>query len=548
MQHPFSRHALALAATTLAAGLLVGCGKQDAATPAASAAASAQPSPSAQATDGKRLVLALMGEPEQGFDPIKGWGRYGNPLFQSTLLKRTDKLEMEGDLATEWTLSADKKTWTVTIRDDVKFSDGTPLTAEDVAFTFETGKKAAGVLDLNSMESAKALNPTTVEIKLTKPHITFLNSMVTIGIVPKHAYQADYSEKPMGSGPFQFVTWDKGQQLVIEPNPHYYGNKTPFEGITLLYTGEDASIAAARSGQAQIAVVTPSVAGTIPAGMERLVVQSVDNRGILFPMQPAGRKTADGKPIGNDVTADPAIRQAINIAIDRKKLTEGVLGGYGTPAWGVADGLPWDNPEQRLPDSDIEGAKAILKQAGWVEKDGKLSKNGKPARFSMLYPANENVRQSLALAVADMIKPLGIQVDIAGKSWNEIDREMHSSAVLFGWGSHDPLEIYNLYSAKMAGIEYYNAGYYSNPTVTQHLDKAQQANSFEESLPHWKNAMWDGKTGFGMKGDSAWAWMVNLQHIYFVNKCLDIGPRQIEPHGHGYPITWNMQDWKWTCK
>ena len=100
----------------------------------------------------------------------------------------------------------------------------------------------------------------------------------------------------------------------------------------------------------------------------------------------------------------------------------------------------------------------------------------------------------------------------------------------------------------MAGIEYYNAGYYSNPTVTQHLDKAQQANSFEESLLHWKNAMWDGKTGFGMKGDSAWAWMVNLQHIYFVNKCLDIGPRQIEPHGHGYPITWNMQDWKWTCK
>ena len=56
----------------------------------------------------------------------------------------------------------------------------------------------------------------------------------------------------------------------------------------------------------------------------------------------------------------------------------------------------------------------------------------------MLYPANENVRQSLALAVADMIKPLGIQVDIAGKSWNEIDREMHSSAVLFGWGLTRP--------------------------------------------------------------------------------------------------------------
>ena len=50
-----------------------------------------------------------------------------------------------------------------------------------------------------------------------------------------------------------------------------------------------------------------------------------------------------------------------------------------------------------------------------------------------------------------------------------------------------------------------------------------------------------------MKGDAAWAWLVNLDHLYFVNKCLDIGPRQIEPHGHGYPLTWNMQDWKWTC-
>ena len=50
-------------------------------------------------------------------------------------------------------------------------------------------------------------------------------------------------------------------------------------------------------------------------------------------------------------------------------------------------------------------------------------------------------------------------------------------------------------------------------------------------------------TDFGMKGDAAWAWLVNLDHLYFVNKCLDIGPRQIEPHGHGYPLTWNMQDW-----
>ena len=89
-----------------------------------------------QAAPLKRLVLAVKGEPEQGFDPIKGWGEYGHPLFQSTLIKHDANLKLVGDLATKWELSSDQRTWTITLRDGVKFADGKPLTAEDVAFTF----------------------------------------------------------------------------------------------------------------------------------------------------------------------------------------------------------------------------------------------------------------------------------------------------------------------------------------------------------------------------------------------------------------------------
>ncbi|HEX2727660.1 MAG TPA: ABC transporter substrate-binding protein, partial [Beijerinckiaceae bacterium] len=60
-------------------------------------------------------------------------------------------------------------------------------------------------------------------------------------------------------------------------------------------------------------------------------------------------------------------------------------------------------------------------------------------------------------------------------------------------------------------------------------------------------AEWDGATGYGMRGDAAWAWLVNLDHIYFANACLDLGKLQIEPHGHGWPITAGISDWKWTC-
>ena len=535
--------------STLAAALVLALGACSQQTPPQKADASAPASAVAeQNADGRRLVLAVKGEPEQGFDPLKSWGEYGNPLFQSTLLKRNEKLDLEGDLATQWELSKDRKTWTITIRDDAKFADGQPLTAEDVAFTYETARGAASTVDLTNLASAKATNTNTIEITLNQPQVTFTHILSTLGIVPKHAYKEGYADTPIGSGPFKFVSWTKGQQMIVEPNPHYYGNRPQFDRITFLFTQDDATVAAANANQVHVASVPPAVSKNVPPQMVSVSVKTVDNRGIMFPAVPTGKKTSDGLDLGNDITADPAIRKAINIAISRKQLVNGVLGGHGTPAWGVADELPWDNLEQRVPDDNIEGAKKLLQQAGWkINASGVLEKNGKEARIPLLYFSNDSTRQALALAVADMVKPLGIVFEVSGKTREEVKRLKHASAVLYGWGNHSPLEMYNLYSGSKAGKGSYNAGFYNNPKVNAYLDAAEQSASFEDSLPLWKKAMWDGTTGFGMKGDAAWAWLVNLDHLYFVNKCLDIGPRQIEPHGHGYPITWNIQDWKWTC-
>jgi ABC-type dipeptide transport system, periplasmic component len=80
------------------------------------------------------LLLAIGSEPEGGFDPINGWGRYGSPLFQSTLLKRDQNMDIVMDLAKAYEVSEDSLSWTVIIREDVKFSDGSNLTADDVVF------------------------------------------------------------------------------------------------------------------------------------------------------------------------------------------------------------------------------------------------------------------------------------------------------------------------------------------------------------------------------------------------------------------------------
>lgn len=93
-------------------------------------------------TDKERdeLILAIGGEPEDGFDPTTGWGLYGSPLFQSTLLSYDKDFNIVHDLATNYEVSDDGLTWTIALREDVQFSDGEPLTSEDVVFTFETTK------------------------------------------------------------------------------------------------------------------------------------------------------------------------------------------------------------------------------------------------------------------------------------------------------------------------------------------------------------------------------------------------------------------------
>ncbi|TDX30175.1 ABC transporter substrate-binding protein [Rhodovulum visakhapatnamense] len=496
------------------------------------------------------LVLAVGGEPETGFDPIMGWGRYGNPLFQATLLRREADLSLAGDLATGWTLSDDRLTWTITLRDDARFSDGTRLSAEDVAFTFNAARDGDGLTDLKVLKEARATGPLTVELELRHPQITFTGDLATLGIVPKASYGPDYARHPVGAGPFRLVEWREGEQLIVAPNPYWHGPEIPFPRVTFVFGAEAAGLALARTGAAQIVAVPPAEADAAPEGMQVLHVPSVDNRGVMFPMRPAGGTTAEGAPIGNDVTADRAIRVAVDQAVDRTALLALAVNGHGAPAHGPADGLPWDNPADRLSETGPDAARATLESAGWTDADGDglREKGGLKAQFQLVYPASDSVRQALALGVAEALKPVGIRAIPDGRSWDEIGRLMHSEPVVFGWGSHDPSEVFNLYESSLAGRGWYNPGFYANPAVDAHFAAAEASESYEASLPEWRAAQWDGTTGFGAKGDAAWTWLINIDHSYWVSDCLDLGPIQTEPHGHGWPITQGLPGWRWTCE
>jgi len=494
-----------------------------------------------------QLILAIGGEPDDGFDPTTGWGQYATPLFQSTLLKYDEEFNLKNDLAINYSVSEDGLKWTAKLRDSVTFSDGEPLTATDVVFTFTTAKNSASLVDLTNLKDVQSLDSHTVQFTLHKRNSTFIHFLTSLGIVPEHAYSNSYNEHPIGSGPYEMVQWDKGQQLILKANPHYYGKKPFFKKVIFLFLSQDAAFAAAKAGQVDVAMVTPALAEEQVEGMKLVVLKSVDNRGIVLPFVPDEGKTVDRLPIGNNVTSDVAIRKAMNIGVDREVLVQGVLKGYGTPAYSIADHLPWWNPETEIEkDGDVTKAKEILEEAGWKEtKDGIREKNGVKATFTLHYPSNDRIRQSLAIAFADRMKLLGINIEVKGKNWNDIGKELHSSATLFGLGSHDPLELYNAFSSKVSGNGLSNPNYYANERVDAYFEKALSATTQEEANAYWKKAQWDGETGFSNKGDAPWIWLVNIDHLFLMRENLVIGPQKIQPHEHDWPLTDFIENWHW---
>ncbi|MFD0962225.1 ABC transporter substrate-binding protein [Paenibacillus chungangensis] len=496
---------------------------------------------------GDELIVAIGSEPDAGFDPTRGWGRYGSPLFQSTLLKRDDQLRIVHDLATGYSVSEDGLQWEIELREDVQFSDGQPLTAMDVVYTFQTAAASGSSIDLTNMENVEERDGAVV-FTLKQPQSTFLYQLVATGIVPKHAHSDKYASEPIGSGPFLLRQWDRGQQLIVEANPLYYGERPIFNKLTFLFLNEDAAFAAAKAGEVDMAYIPSTFSKQPVEGMHLIALQTVDNRGIAFPYVQSGEVTEEGIAVGNDVTADSSIRKAMNVVIDRHALVDGILEGHGTPAYSSVDGLPWWNPDTVIQDGDAEEAKRILVAGGWSDSDGDgiMEKDGLKAEFSLLYPAGDATRQSLALAAADMALQAGIEIHVDGKSWDELESAMHANAVLFGWGSHDPLELYALHASENSGVAYYNTGYYGNPAVDDWMTKALEATTEEEAMSYWKKAQWDGETGFSALGDAPWAWLVNIEHLYLVRDDLDIGSPHIQPHGHGWPVTDNIVQWKWT--
>jgi len=329
----------------------------------------------AQAQPAGVLRVAVGADPAT-FDPAFNDLPVGNAVDLAVLegLFRLDpKNNVEKSLASDYSFSPDGMVFTVKIRSGKTFSNGDPLNAAAVAASFnrmldeKTGSIYRGLYA--SLGTVKAVGEDTVEFHLAEPngHILMLLASTAASIVNVKAVKemgAEYGRKPVGSGPYKVDRFVGGEGFRLVPNPTYSGNyPATLKSIDFIVVPEDGSrMALLETGAADIVErVPPESMAAINALKDAKVVNPPSMFSINMEMVLRG-------PL-----ADPRVRQALNLAIDRDGIAKGILGGLGTPSVGMVGPGTQDELRKTFPPIafDPEGAKKLLAEAGF--KPGQLS-------------------------------------------------------------------------------------------------------------------------------------------------------------------------------
>ncbi|GLZ01578.1 ABC transporter substrate-binding protein [Actinoplanes sp. NBRC 103695] len=486
------------------------------------------------------IVLATGGEPDT-LNPVLGFGVDGASLIFDGLVSRDGQNNLVPALAAELpAVSTDGRTVTAKLRPGVTFHNGTALTAEDVAFTYRSvlDPKVDSVLrsDLDMLTKVEATDASTVVFTLKYAYAPFLQRL-TLGIVPAKALQgqdinkAGFNQKPVGTGPYKVTSWTPGDRLVLAANDTYHGGKPANSGVIVAFVDDDNVRAQrARAGEFDAAELAPKLATTF-AGFTVQRVPSADYRGMMLPF-------------GRPVTGDTAIRQALNVAVDRGAMVKGVLGGAGEPAFGpVPPNSPFAEPSVAgNTAADTAEAGQLLDAAGWApDGDGIRAKGSQRAAFTLMYPAGDSLRKELALAVVADAKKAGIEIKLDGLTWDAIRPRMKADALIMGWGTpYDPDFIsYKLFGSQFAGEASYNPGHYNSPVADKALqdgrDHADEATRKQAYATFQKQ----------LATDVPWVFLTYLQHTYVVrNGITGVTPR-VEAHEHGVEnsLWWNVHTW-----
>ena len=360
---------------------------------------------SAEAGTGGRIVAALPTDPTS-MDPVKTGSLVVLSVFFNTfdqLTKITADGSLEPKLATKWTPNADLTTWDFTLREGVAFTNGEPLTADDVVFSFTRileDPTSENFGYLSSLASVAKVDDLTVRFTMKAPFSAFPRNTSLISIVPDQAYAAmgpeAFAAAPVGSGPFKFEKIQRGVAYDLVRNDSYWGEPAKLDAVSLVPVASDESrVNGVLSGSLDVAQISPAQVEPVK-GSGAANVQSELSNGVVF----LGVNSTAG------VLADEKIRRAVGLAIDKKAITDTVLSGLGEPATqmlapavegyvsGLSDG--GYNPDE---------AKKLLAEAGY---------NGESIDFEYALDGRIPLSGEVAQAIQGYLTTAGIKVNLVG--------------------------------------------------------------------------------------------------------------------------------------
>ncbi|MFQ6059537.1 MAG: ABC transporter substrate-binding protein [Anaerolineae bacterium] len=405
-------------------------------------------------------------------------------LIFGGLTRGNDEGEIIPDLAARWDISNDGLTYTFHLREDLRWHDGAPFTADDVVFTLKT-MQAPGyevhpdLADLWRSVIVTKVNQYTVRFTLSEPFAPFLD-YTTIGILPAHLLkdvpiealaEDPFNRHPVGTGPFM-VEDSNAAHILLKANPYFYGPRPYLDKIEFkFYPDYQSLFSAHQRGEIQ--------------GLSRVLTEDLARVGedeglILYSAQLAGC-TLIFLNLDELIFQEQEVRQALLLALDRQGLIDDLLGGQGVVAHSPLLPHSWAyDPAIKRYAYDPQGARALLDGAGWVDadEDGIREKGRLKLEFTLLTNADP-IRARMIEAISRQWERVGVKAHTQTVGVAELQAEFlrprQFQAVLFGWNSlsFDP-DPYPLWHSTQAQDEGQNYAGFANSEADTILEEARR--------------------------------------------------------------------------
>ncbi|MSP48764.1 MAG: ABC transporter substrate-binding protein [Alphaproteobacteria bacterium] len=406
----------------------------------------------------------------------------------NSLVEQDENQRLVPGLAVSWTPREDD-TWVIKLRPGVKFHDGSDFTAEDVIASVKRvpwvpNSPSNFTIYTKAIKNIVVVDPLTIELKTDGPYPLMPNDLSNFFIVNKKMVEApteDFNRlaATIGTGPYRFVDYARGDRIVMERNDAYWGKKPEWKKVTFrLITNPAARVAALLAGDVQMIEAVPTAdIEKLKANAALTLAQAASNRLIYLHMDHQREVTpfiadTSGKPLAKNPLKDLRVRQALSKALNRDGIVERVMEGVAVPAGQLlADSFFGTSPNLRPEKFDPDGAKKLLADAGF------------PNGFAITIhgPNDRYINDGRIIqTIAQMWSRIGIEAKVEALPWATFATKATNqefTIYLVGWGSGTGETSSTLRSLlatfnRDTGMGQANRGRYSNPELDKVLAEA----------------------------------------------------------------------------